>query len=1759
MESPTVKRIGKYEVLDVLGKGGMGVVYKAVDPAIGRLVAIKMITTSFAEDPDYLRRFYREAQSTGKLQHHNIVIVHDLGDQDGAPFLVMEYLEGESLQNLIKTRRPMPLLDKLDLIIQGCNGLHYAHQRNIVHRDIKPANLMVLNDGLLKIVDFGIARVESENVTLPGQVVGTIQYMSPEQLNGIPVDCRTDIFSTAVVLYQLLTYSLPFQGKDTGSTLLKIINEPAPRLQKFLETYPAELDDILQRALAKARQDRYATAEDFAFELGQVHDQLKRELVSEYLKTAEDLMSRAELGKAKEQIFQILKVDRQNRRASDLLKEVQRRMDAQQRSEQARQLRAQAEEAILNRQLERALKHLDQAVQLDPQNAELIEARKNAYEEKARVEKVQESLRRAESAQWAGNLDEALATVKEALELDPHDTEAKALHSSIIREIAERSRQMEIEGLVADAQRQISSRRFTAAIEVLQKAEALDPNAPAVKDLMALAASGREQERRRKEVEQLSAEIQEALNHDDYRLACEKADSAVQRFPNEHGLLKLQAMAERQRQVGERRQFVEEQISRARKLLDSRHTEEALETLEAARNRYPTEPALLSLLTVVRENLERERFETRKQEYIQRAKEALRRKEYEEATSILETARAELDAPEIEDLLQFVKDEAVAQTKRQTVDAAAHEAHRLIDAAEYEDAIAFLQGVLQDLSDEELEILLADAQRQLNDFNRRVNDAIATAERLLGAERFIEAVRYLESQADVCGRSAEFRAMLERARGEQDRMRTVATALQSARSALSTEDYVAAAAAVEECRQRIGEHPDLANMAREIDAHRREAATKTVSKAIADSRMLLLGRSYQSAVELLDSVAGLIELTPGEVRLRYSVLHQEAVRGAERRRQEPESYAAHAGTGVVENETDEQREWKAPASFVAAAKEHRERDLQELTQLGTESDRATDYSTLRTLSDRARLIAKRHPGDSEIETLAAHVATIASTRAHQVAAAAEIITPTSVPAATVVPSAEELAEQLGSAPVLPSATEAPQPPQAVAFSGEIAPTAYQAASPTPPPAVEIPAGETVVQFEPVQEEAAPAAMVVEPTVHPIATSMPETVATVLAPQREATARVLEPKPEVAPSGPPERPGPVLVPSRTTGGARGRLAMAAIVVLAIVGVLIWRPWKTAIPAGQAVLVVSSQPLGASVHAGNASCVTPNCNLALEPGTYNVEVSRPGYAPQSPTVRIEKGKIPPALNLTLQPLPSVVRINTNLAQGSATLDGRAAGALINGQLALNNVAAGKHSVKVTGPDGDAELDFTVAPAQAPVVGSSVRARNISVLVVSSLGGATHLDCNCAGTQNLVVDGRPFGELTAAGRMLGDLGEGVHELRLGSGDETHTASVKLGAAPVLEVFLNAERNAGTLVVETENADNADVFVNGKKYPNTAGNTLRIPLDAKEYSVRVQKSGYETAAPQQVQIRKNQETRVVFKLTQRVEKAYVAMRGGLPGAQISIDGSPAGTVDADGRFQSPAISAGDHSLVIEKDGYQSRTVPLQLKDGETRRLTAQEVQMAKAALPPPPTTSAAAAKSPPAQPVTPPVDAAESDWERVRDSSDRNALKDYIAKYPNSSHLSEANKKLQQFDWDAVKSSTDPKDLQAFLDTHPNGIYSDQARGRLQQVKAEADRKAILAIVEKYKVAYERGDVGLLTQIWPTIDKRKAKDLQGFFDSARDVRVQLTTTDGPEIQGDKAKLQSTLTVDYTLRGQAAKPIEANTLFQFRKKDGAWFLDSVK
>ena len=272
-------RLGPYEILSPIGAGGMGEVYRAKDPRLGRDVAIKVLPASFSADADRLRRFEQEARAAGVLNHPNITAVHDIGQHDGAPYVVQELLEGETLRSVLAAGKPSPR-KAIDYSIQIVHGLSAAHEKGIVHRDLKPENIFVTNDGRVKILDFGLAKLtlmegkeQGTNLptatqgTEPGVVMGTLGYMSPEQVRGKPADARSDIFSFGAILYEMLSGKRAFHGDSAADTMSAILKEDPPDLSVTNQNISPGLERIVRHCLEKSPEQRFHSAHDVAFDL----------------------------------------------------------------------------------------------------------------------------------------------------------------------------------------------------------------------------------------------------------------------------------------------------------------------------------------------------------------------------------------------------------------------------------------------------------------------------------------------------------------------------------------------------------------------------------------------------------------------------------------------------------------------------------------------------------------------------------------------------------------------------------------------------------------------------------------------------------------------------------------------------------------------------------------------------------------------------------------------------------------------------------------------------------------------------------------------------------------------------------------------------------------------------------------------------------------------------------------------------------------------------------------------------------------------------------------------------------------------------------------------------------------------------------------------------------------------------------------------------------------------------------------------------
>ncbi len=264
-----IEKLGRYVIVEEIGQGAMGVVYKAVDPLIDRTVAIKTINLDLSKEElaSFEKRFQREVQSAGKLNHPNIVTVYDVGRTEGVAYMAMEFLEGKELREILDSGVVLPIEKIAHIASQVADGLGVAHEHGIVHRDVKPANVMVMKNGLVKITDFGIAQMSSASRTMSGMVMGSPKYMSPEQVVGQGVDGRSDIFSLGVVLYEMLAGKTPFAGENISAIMYQILNDEPTPPKSFNQNIPDSINFIVLKALAKHPDKRYQNAKEMARDL----------------------------------------------------------------------------------------------------------------------------------------------------------------------------------------------------------------------------------------------------------------------------------------------------------------------------------------------------------------------------------------------------------------------------------------------------------------------------------------------------------------------------------------------------------------------------------------------------------------------------------------------------------------------------------------------------------------------------------------------------------------------------------------------------------------------------------------------------------------------------------------------------------------------------------------------------------------------------------------------------------------------------------------------------------------------------------------------------------------------------------------------------------------------------------------------------------------------------------------------------------------------------------------------------------------------------------------------------------------------------------------------------------------------------------------------------------------------------------------------------------------------------------------------------
>ncbi len=680
------KQIGKYEVQEEIGKGGFGTVYRAYDPVVGREVAIKVLTALGSED--MLRRFRAEAKATGNLHHPNIVTVHDYGEQDGVPYIVMEFLRGRNLDLLI-SESSLSLVEKVEIMSQVAEGLHYAHGQGVVHRDVKPANLMLLNSGLVKIMDFGIARIMTENstrYTKTGFLVGSVPYMSPERFGeSTVVDALSDVWAVGVVYYELLSGRRPFVAEDIGNLVFQINRAEPPPLAALVKECPPELQRIVTRALAKNRDLRYGSLNDFRGDNHLVLLDLKRSSAGRMLDEARRLYSARDLRGAQVLARRVLELDPRNEQARKLRDYIQTQIEVQVLLKQADDLIAQGHHG-------EAASVLESARRLSPEEGAIATRLQQARVFEERKETVRKLLAAAQEQFRVNEIPGALRSLEEALQLEPGNEEAARL-AQLYGHEAERREALR-QGL-AEAQQLHGRQMYTEALETLRRLEAQCPSSPEVAQLRAQVESEQRTRKRQQRLEQTLSHASRFIREGHFSQAAACLEPLLGEFAGERELERLYSFAVLQKEAKAKSDAIALIVAKARSLVESGQYADAIAGIENALKQFPGEAELQEELSVAIEMLAECERQLALESEVDRARAAMAGKRLDEAREIVRHALGQFgEEPALISLAQEIEQEAHLAHKDAELKRIQKSVGELLRASKTQEAMEQVAGLL---------------------------------------------------------------------------------------------------------------------------------------------------------------------------------------------------------------------------------------------------------------------------------------------------------------------------------------------------------------------------------------------------------------------------------------------------------------------------------------------------------------------------------------------------------------------------------------------------------------------------------------------------------------------------------------------------------------------------------------------------------------------------------------------------------------------------------------------------------------------------------------------------------------------------------------------------------------------------------------------------------------------------------------------------------------------------------------------------------
>lgn len=681
-----LKKLGKYKLIEEIGRGAMGEVYKALDPSIGRPVALKTISSSLVGNPELLERFYREARSAGALEHPNIVTIYELGKSGDMPFIAMEYLEGESLEKVIQRRSPLSLLEKIGFIVPVCRALEFAHNRGVVHRDIKPANVMITKDGKIKVVDFGIARFMNASHTQTDVLIGTISYMSPQMIYGQRADERSDIWALGVTFYELLCYQRPFEAENHASLMLRIAQENwkhAP-IRDFVSDCPDELEAIVSKLLEKDVKRRFQTMEEVLSEIEPLWEAFRQASVAELITESEDLLRANDFLRARELLRKAHQIDSRNHRVKVLFDQVNSGIRQIQAKAQAAAIFGCAVQLQQRGSYEEARAEAEAALALDP---EFSDARGLLAEIQRQIERkcaVEEGLQLARKYVAEGTLSKAAEEIRKVLEIDGQNVQGRAVQKQIQDLVARREEQKHIASLLQRARSFWAEQRYDACVQCLVEGQKEFPNDPESAKLLETARMDYGQQQR---LEGL-AEARSLLAAQKFDEALAKTHSLAERYPNDSAVQKLRELVLVEKEETTRREKLNAEMAVLRARVNSGKFFEAVGRGERLLKEFPHDSELADLVIFGRSELELAERKRKKEELLQGIQQKMEVENFKSAVTSAEKALARFPGdPALSSALKHARAKLKEKEDRELLQRRVAEIRAKIDRGQHTDAV----------------------------------------------------------------------------------------------------------------------------------------------------------------------------------------------------------------------------------------------------------------------------------------------------------------------------------------------------------------------------------------------------------------------------------------------------------------------------------------------------------------------------------------------------------------------------------------------------------------------------------------------------------------------------------------------------------------------------------------------------------------------------------------------------------------------------------------------------------------------------------------------------------------------------------------------------------------------------------------------------------------------------------------------------------------------------------------------------------------